>query len=210
MSVQDDSREKEQIKIFGLEEFSKTNRGSEHWPDASLKISDVEYFIELKSKPKYHYPKGKKSNKTSFSTARGFGPHKVEEWDSKTHFFVIGEHEEGVFDEQYAITFQALYSEIEKKVLKPYKEGRKPRKNSDGYYGVKPFHDIIVPVVEEHLTANELKQFIHTFENGARLNDPKFSWAYIKKHGTMVKNKNDLIKFVKDNNIKGGAIGQSN
>ena len=50
MSVQDDSREKEQIKIFGLKEFSKTNRGSEYWPDASLKISDVEYFIEIKAK----------------------------------------------------------------------------------------------------------------------------------------------------------------
>ena len=45
--AQDDKRESEQIKIFGLKKKSNSNRGSRYLPDAVLSIDGKTYDFEL-------------------------------------------------------------------------------------------------------------------------------------------------------------------
>ena len=47
--TQDDARENLQIKIFGLQKKSNSNRGSSYLPDASITVGGKSYDIELKT-----------------------------------------------------------------------------------------------------------------------------------------------------------------
>lgn len=190
MTAQDDEREKEQIKIFNLEEFSEHNRGREYFPDAKLKIDNKFYTIELKTKPKFQFSKGKKKNYRSVSTARGFGPGKVKEWSEKVDLFLFSEHDNGVFEKHYLLTFEMLKPELKRKVLDPYYKGRK------SYYGVDKFNSVILPLLENNIPKDEILKFKHTFENGAKLNDPKISWTFIENNGILVKNRKDIVDFI--------------
>ena len=76
--VQDDSRENAQIKLFGLERNSTTNRGSKYTSDAILKFGDKNLSVELKT-----------SGKTSMGSARGMDREKIEEWKEENDLFIF-------------------------------------------------------------------------------------------------------------------------
>jgi len=209
---QDDSREKAVIEEFELLPFKgdQESRDARYVPDAIIVVDGEEVTVELKSKPELRTVKRKKDGtlyyprKSDVSTARGFGAKKVEDWRRETKIFIFSEYEGTKFDPNnpnfighYAITFEDLFPHIEQKVLKPYNEGRVARHNSDGYIGVVDYYNIIRPALEGQgvLTEAQLKALDHTIEVGTSLNDPKFSWKYIEKHGTRIVTRQDLEDF---------------
>ena len=190
MSSQDDSREKAQKALFDVEDYSLTGRGRTYTPDAKLLTATKEYTIEFKSKPQ---------TKSEFSTARGFGAAKAQEWEDKTDVFVFSEFEgtdfNGNFTEHYALTYDDLRPIIEDKVLKPYYEGRKK------YLGMREWEDVVQPLLNS-LPEDMINRIQYTLQRGTSLNDPKFPWAYIKEHGTHIKTAEDLKRFCLKRTIK--------
>jgi len=207
MASQDDTREKAQMEIFGLMEFSETNRSNKYEPDSKKIIAGREITNEQKTKPELYLKKNKKTGiyepkrKTSISTARGFDPNKAAEWKAKTNVFTFSEFKgydyDDTWNEHYVGTYADLEPWIEEKVIKPFYEGRKPRKNTDGYYGMGEYEKNILPVILKHCNLSEadLKRIRHTMEVGNALNDPKIPWNYIKKNFTKVKNEKEFDDY---------------
>jgi len=209
--AQDDSREKAAISAFDLSPYKGDleSRDARYVPDAYIVVDGERVTIELKSKPEKRTVTRKdkttyESPKSDVSTARGFGEKKVNDWKRETDVFLFSEYagvkfnpEEPNFTEHYAITFDDLLPHIEEKVLKPYREGRSPRWNSDGYIGLDKYYDVIRPLLVEksELSEQELKSLDQTIKVGASLNDPKFRWTYIKEYGTLISSRKDLEDF---------------
>ena len=198
MASQDDIRENAQKKLFKVADYSATGRGNGYTPDGMKEIGGRAFNIEFKTKPEFGISKGKKVRKSGVSTARKFGTKKVEAWQDLVDVFIFSEFEgvdfNGNFTEHYALSFEDLRPILEEKVVKPYNKGRKPRKGSDGYYGMKEFEENILPLLT-YLSPEDTKRLMHTIEAGASLNDPKFSWKDIKALGTKVETEQDLCKF---------------
>ena len=198
MASQDDIREKAQKELFGVSDYSDTGRSSGYTPDGIKEIGDRRFTIEFKTKPQYGMSKGKRVNKTGFSTARRFGSKKVEDWREQVDVFVFSEFEgddfNGNFTKHVALSFDDLYPILEKKVLKPYNEGRAPSKRSAGYYGVGEFEKNILPHLG-HLSPEDIKRVTHTIEAGTSLNDPKFPWKDLAANGTAIESEEDLSVF---------------
>ena len=203
--AQDDQREKAQIELFNLENFSITNRGNQYWPDAKTIIDNQEVTIELKTKPQFTMQKGKLVRKTGVSTARGFGPKKAAEWKKKTDLFLFSETTgtkfTGDFNKHLVGTYKDIEPLIEKRVIKPFNEGRSASARSEGYFGYEEFLKKVMPTILEHgsLTQVDVKRLLHTIEVGTSLNDPKFSWKELEKVCVPIENKQDIINFWRTN-----------
>ena len=201
MASQDDTREKDQMKINGLTEFSETNRGNQYWPDSKKIVAGHQFNVEQKTKPELRLEKGKPKKKYGISTARGFDPHKAEEWKAKIDVFLFSEYKgtdyDGTWSDHYVATYAEVEPWIEEKVLIPFFEGRKPRKNSLGYYGMKEYEENIFPVILKHchLSESDTKRLHHTMEVGNALNDPKMSWNYVRKNFTKVTSEKDFNDY---------------
>jgi|6_EtaG_2_1085325.scaffolds.fasta_scaffold72103_2 hypothetical protein len=200
---QDSKREEAVIRFFGLEEYSFTNRSNQYEPDAKMVVDEKAITLELKSKPEKHTVKGKEVKKTDVSTARGFDLGKAKEWKEKTDVFIFSEYEgsifNGFFNAHYALTYEQLHPIIKEKVIEPYLFGRPRRKNSKGYIGIKEYNAKIVPLLEGAVDEDTLIRLKHNVERGGALNDPKFPWKYIKNNGTLVKNRKELVAFIRTN-----------
>tara|TARA_R100000008_G_scaffold82030_1_gene65851 strand:- start:481 stop:1113 length:633 start_codon:yes stop_codon:yes gene_type:complete len=199
--AQDDSREKAVIRHFGLKEYSNTNRGNQYWPDAKIDVDGLEYALELKSKPEYVKQKGILKKKSDLSTARDFGPEKVKEWEEKVDVFLFSESEDrdfnGFFTEHYALTFEDLYPWLDDKVIKRVRNGSKT------FYPMGKFYEEIIPFLKENKesiceTDEGLDRLIRTMKKGTSLNDPKIPWKFIRDNGTLIKDRNDLINFIRE------------
>ena len=196
MASQDDVREKAQKELFGISDYSETGRSDVYTPDGKKSIGGNEFTIELKTKPECS---GTGKKKYGFSTARNFGNKKVEDW-RKVNVFIFSEFAgadfNGIFTRHIAISYDDLFPILEKKVLKPYREGRQPRWNSDGYYGMEEFEKNILPLLG-NLSPEDVKRVTHTIEVGTSLNDPKFTWNELSARGTMIESEEDLSVFCK-------------
>ncbi|MEA5510688.1 hypothetical protein VB715_13020 [Crocosphaera sp. UHCC 0190] len=84
MTVQDDARENELIKLFQLEQ--PPNRGRSD-TDALLKYKGQTFYFELKS-----------TTKDSVTTVRDFGPVHIEKWKNK-HWII------GFYDNQAKLKY---------------------------------------------------------------------------------------------------------
>lgn len=217
MAAQDDIREKSQMKLFGLIELSETNRSNTYKPDGKKIIDGKEVTYELKTGPEKYLKLNKKTglrerkNKTSLSTARGFNPYKMDEWKTKTDLYIFSLYSgldfNGSWKEHWIMTYEDLEPWLIEKVATPFYEGRKPRKNSPGYYGMKEYEEHILPLIKDRLSEEDLKRVEHTLEVGTSLNDPPLPWSYIKKHGTRVYGEKDIddfyrSRFMNSNNKK--------
>tara|TARA_R100001594_G_scaffold134284_1_gene175379 strand:+ start:161 stop:772 length:612 start_codon:yes stop_codon:yes gene_type:complete len=200
---QDNSREIAVIRHFGLSETSDTNRSNEYRADAKLTVGNKVVRIELKSKPELKYRKGKLVRKRDVSTARGFSPHKANEWKTKADLFIFSEYTGNEFvdefNEHYVLKYSDLSEFINQKVIKPFNEGRPPSARSDGYYGYGEFEKKVLPLLEGSFSEKDIKRLKHTIYVGTSLNDPKIPWDYIRKNGTLVNNRADLVSYVNDN-----------
>lgn len=194
MASQDDERENAQKELFGVSDYSLTGRSDVYTPDGTKEVGGKKFTIELKTKPQCS-ASGKK--KYGFSTARNFGNKKVEDW-RQVNVFIFSEFEgdnfNGNFTRHVALSYDDLYPILEKKVLKPYNEGRVPRWNSDGYYGVGEFEKNVLPHLG-HLSPEDIKRITHTVEVGTSLNDPKFTWNELSACGEPIESEEDLSVF---------------
>jgi len=227
MSNQDDSREKAQIRHFGLEKFNEGNRGQEYNPDALLREGDETYSLELKSSPdkrratKY-LNKGKPNeekvkyitNKTNVSTARGFGSPKAYDWKKKLEYggVVFSKYPGLIFDdrtfmEHWYVSIEKLWPWIDEKVIKPYNDGRQPSARSAGYYGYEEAEREILPYLT-HLSEANQERLMHTIAVGTALNDPKIPWKYIKENGVQCKDREALLDILRKNKLilEGGEL----
>ena len=227
MSNQDDSREKAQIRHFGLEKFNEGNRGQEYNPDALLREGDETYSLELKSSPdkrmvKRYRNKGKpneysfkeEATKASVSTARGFGSPKAYDWREKLKGggVVFSKYQGLIFDgstfmEHWFVSIENLGPWIDEKVIKPYNEGRQPSARSPGYYGVEEAKKELLPRVSDWSEAKQ-KRLMHTIKAGAAINDPKISWEYIKENGVQCEDREALLDILRKNKLilEGGEL----
>ena len=198
MSNQDDSREISQKQLFGITDFSETGRSSGYVPDGYKVINNTKLILELKSMAEEGISKGKIVKKSGISTARGFGEQKVHTL-RMVDAFLFSKHKGNDFDnnwmEHYILTYAQLLPILEEKVIKPYNEGRKPRKNSRGYFGVKEFEQTCLPFLS-NLSPEDQDRLMHTIEVGASLNDPKIPWKYIQQNGTQIRIEKDLDDFL--------------
>jgi len=195
MASQDDERENAQKELFGISDYSETGRSDVYTPDGIKEVGSKKFTIELKTKPEYN-ASGKK--KYGFSTARKFGSKKVEDW-RQVSTFIFSEYKgpdfDGTFTRHIAISYDDLFPILEKQVLNPYNNGREPSKRSAGYYGAREFETNVLPLLEGHLSPEDVKRITHTVEVGTSLNDPQFSIKDLLAHGTVIESEEDLSVF---------------
>ena len=204
MSSQDDKREIEQKQLFKVSDHpdSTNGRGNRYIPDGVRIVNGKSYNIEFKTKPEFRLQKGKIVKKTGVSTARNFGQKKVQDWEC-VDAFVFSEYKgtdfKGSWKEHIVLSFDQLKPILEKIVLKPFFEGRKPSKRSPGYYGMSEFTNNVLPLLQEaRFSQEDISRVLHTVEAGTSLNDPKISWKDIKAAGTIINNEKDLDIFLKN------------
>jgi len=166
-TTQDDGRENEQIRVFGLTALK--GRSNKYIPDAEL-VSDFNvYTFELKTYDK---------EKQLVSTARNVTMHKISEWRkvnwlfseySKTQdgFNLTGEHYL-CFPEDMECWFQ----EQEKKIL----EG------TDFYGGLKDWDELKLLAHKQGFCDTKLLRIENTLVKRAGLNDPRIPTSRIKKN----------------------------
>ena len=166
-------------------------------------LSDESYRIELKSAPTKQLVKDRKTgekkivNKNIFTTARGFGQKKVDDWERETDAFVFSRFEGADFDGQtweshHAGTFKDIYPFLKEKVLDPYYNGREATHNSVGYFGVAEFEDDLLPLIEGW-DPERVERLRHTIEVGASINDPKLNAKKLKAALTPIETEADLL-----------------
>ena len=216
MASQDNAREKAQKKIFNLKEVPMENgkgtedgRSNRYVPDAIIEgpLPDESYRIELKSAPTKALKKDRETgetkvvNKNIFTTARGFGQKKVDDWERETDAFVFSRYEGVDFDgktwvSHHAGTFKDIFPFLEEKVLDPYYNGRKATHNSVGYFGVAEFENRLLPLLEGW-EPEDVERLRHTIEVGASINDPKFNAKKLKKALTPIETEADLLPIAR-------------
>ena len=186
--AQDDSREKEQIKIFGLEEYSASNRGASYTPDAKLTVDGTTYEIELKT--------GNVSRKT-FSTARGFDENKIKEWKHNDVFiFSLYEKDQTSlgfrFCDHLMATPENLSFFFDHVIKTTMTEGHA------GKLGSSQYNALIRPHLAETVCPDVLKKFDKTVKVGCQYNDPKVSWKKLLMSGAVLVDKQRPQEHLKE------------
>ena len=105
--VQDDTREEEQVRIFGLKAWPK-KRSNTYIPDATIQINNEDYEIELKT---YNVERG------LVSTARNVTLNKIDSW--KKVYWVFSEYEKSTKTSD-GFRFTGNHYLGDKNMLKPW------------------------------------------------------------------------------------------
>ncbi len=188
--TQDDSRENEQIKIFGLQRKSKSNRGSKYLPDAAITVGGKTYDIELKT-----------GSKASFSTARGMSRDKVNDW-KKNDFFIFSKYEKDntgfVFTRHIICQPKHLQFFFDHVIDKVNVSGHA------GKVGLDQYNALIRPLLENYLSEELLMKHDKTVKVGSEYNDPKVNVQKIVDHGGFDLDlgkclKQQLVNYIKNN-----------
>ena len=167
--TQDDARENLQIKIFGLQKKSNSNRGSSYLPDASIVVGGKSYDIELKT-----------GSKASFSTARGMSRDKINEW-KKNDFFIFSKYKkEGgsfVFTRHIVCQPKHLQFFFDHVIDKVNVSGHA------GKIGLDQYNELIRPLLDSFLSEELLTKHDKTVKVGSEYNDPKVNVQKIVDNG---------------------------
>ena len=166
-TTQDDGRENEQIRVFGLKALK--GRSNKYIPDAELVTDRDVYTFELKTYD---------CDKQLISTARNVTMHKISEWRKvnwlfseycKTNdgFYLTGEH--------YLCSpedMEPWFQEQEKKIL----EG------TDFYGGLEDWCELKSLAQDKGFCDMKLLRIENTLTKRAGLNDPRIPTSRIKKN----------------------------
>jgi hypothetical protein len=170
---QDDGRENKQIKIFGLERMSETNRGAEYTSDARLILDGKEYFLELKT-----------GQKGSFSTARGMCREKLNEWQTKNDYYIFSQHqydkqhEDGFFFKRHIVCkFEHLKFWSDKVINDVHTLGHAGKIGRDQY--LEAIRTLLVDKIDDEM----LEKLDKTIAVGTEYNDPKINLNKIVANG---------------------------
>ena len=166
---QDDSRENEQIRIFGLTRKSKSNRGQEYKCDAFIKIDGNVYDFELKTCSTY-----------AVSSGRGMCREKTEEW-KKNDFFIFSKYKQNKqgfdFTRHIVCTPKELKWFFDKVINDCDVSGHA------GKIGLDEYKRDIRPLVETILPESLLSRFDKTVSVGTQYNAPKISFNKLVENG---------------------------
>ena len=169
--TQDDGRENQQIKLFGL--APEKGRSNKYTSDASWTHNGKKYLVELKSCD---------VTKLKISTSRDFGRHKIEDWKINDGFIFsqfrkTEEHAE-LTGKHIFCTYEQLRPFFDKQIKKQ-NEGVADRAGLSEWEGVSA-------ILEEHLTPRQTERIKKTFEWGTKLNDPRMKWLNLEEWGTVL------------------------
>ena len=176
-TTQDDARENQQIKIFGLK--ARNGRSNKYTPDADLVCEGVEYAVELKTSDIV---------KKAVSTARGVTIKKINEW-RKVPMWIFSQYEKPnrLTGEHYVLFAEEMepqYARLEKKI----EEGSPKLAGLNDWEQAKKILTASDEIDE--FTVNKLDYAFH--HKGVALNDPKIPWSYVVENGTKVNSDSDL------------------
>ena len=174
--TQDDTRENEQIRIFGLQRKSESNRGSKYLPDAFIVVDREIYDIELKT-----------GGKTSFSSARGMCREKIGDW-KRNNFFIFSKYEKtksnklGFKFTKHIICKPEHLQFFFDKVIKAVNVS-----GHAGKIGLDQYKKLIRPFLYLAPAINSNKELLEKFDKtikvGTEYNDPKISIKKMVQHG---------------------------
>lgn len=193
MSTQDDSRENKQIKIFGLQRKSKTNRGSKYLPDAEITVGSKTYNIELKT-----------GSKVSFSTARGMSRDKVNDW-KRNDLFIFSRYEKLTSNkDDFVFTRHVICKPEHLKFFFDHVIETVHVSGHAGKVGLDQYNVLIRPLLQKHLSEELLKKHDKTVKIGTEYNDPKINIQKIVDHGGFDADldkclNQQLIEYIKNN-----------
>jgi len=181
---QDDKAENKQIAFFGL--TPGPGRSNKYIEDATIKINDSVYKLELKSSS---------TKKSGFSTSSRMGELKIKAWKQTVHCFIFSVFDDvGSFIEHWFLTHDNM-EKWYKRIIKKQYDGHAGRAGLGTYLRAKPILKANGWTDQELLEEEKSKRF------GSRLNDPQVSLKYIREHGTKINNKADLIKLLGGINV---------
>ena len=198
--AQDDKRESEQIKIFGLKKKSNSNRGSRYLPDAVLSIDGKTYDFELKT-----------GSKVSFSTARGMDRQKIVDW-KKNDFFIFSKYENDKREKEgFRFTKHIVCKPDNLEFFFNHVIDKVNVSGHAGKVGFDEYTEIVRPLLENHLSNDFLNRMDKTAKVGTEYNDPKINTNSIIQNGGEVLDlgkdlKKQLIKYIKNNTWQPNAF----
>ena len=192
-TTQDDARENQQIKIFGLK--ARAGRSNKYTPDADLICETFECAVELKTSD---------IARKSVSTARGVTINKIDEW-RKVPIWIFSQYEKPnqLTGEHYVLfpeQMEPLYKKLEDKIQK----GTKTLAGLDDWKQARKI------LTAGKLNKSVLSKLDYAINHKAvALNDPKISWSYVAKNGTKIKTAEELRKVTKRYCEEKGATSES-
>ena len=192
-TTQDDARENQQIKIFGLK--ARPGRSNKSTPDADLICETFECAVELKTSD---------IARKSVSTARGVTINKIDE-GRKVPIWIFSQYEKPnqLTGEHYVLfpeQMEPLYKKLEDKIQK----GTKTLAGLDDWKQARKI------LTAGKLNKSVLSKLDYAINHKAvALNDPKISWSYVAKNGTKIKTAEELRKVTKRYYEEKGATSES-
>jgi hypothetical protein len=186
MSTQDDEREKEQIKLFGLQPIND-RRGNKYLPDATLTIGPETYIFELKSGINSAFTSGKMSR------------NKIEDW-KRNDFFIFSQHKyennKLIFLRHFVCTPKHLGFFFDLVIDKVEVSGHA------GKVGLDEWHQKVRPLLDGLLDQELMQKLDKTMEVGTRYNDPRIPIKKIIANGGLELDtskclKSQLAEFIK-------------
>ena len=195
-TTQDDARENEQIRLFGLNPYG--GRSNKYIPDAWYESEGVRHDIEFKSTV---------LGRSQVSTCRGFGYNKIEEW-KRVSGFIFSQYKQTdagfMFLRHVFCTPEDLepwFDEVRRRLW----EGQ-----SKGYSGYEIWSKVKQQLEESGtLTEVEMQRFQKSVERGTKLNDPRISWKRLDAMGVEIdttRPAEHLRELIKNSSVVRGSL----
>lgn len=169
-TTQDDARENEQIRLFGLTPLQ--GRSNKYIPDATLVVNGVEHKIELKTSDIV---------KKQVSTARNVTLPKLDEY-RKVHW-IFSQYQKT--EEGFEFTGEHYYAHGTH--LDPWLENQKEKLmwGTKTYAGLGHWEQV-KEACQDKIDEDTLTRLDNVLRKRGGLNDPKIGWATIKKIGVRI------------------------
>ena len=174
-----------------MQKKSESNRGCKYIPDAYIMQDGRTYNIELKT-----------GSNTSFSTARGMGREKINDW-KQIDFFIFSKYKKQKnnnlgfeFTQHVICTPEHLGFFFDHVIDKVHTSGHAGKIGRDQWYNdIKPRLFLIEPFTSDKKLLEKLEKTINV---GTEYNDPKISInKIIKNGGHQLDLEKDLPKQIK-------------
>ena len=168
--VQDDTREEEQVRIFGLKAWPK-KRSNTYIPDATIQINNEDYEIELKT---YNVERG------LVSTARNVTLNKIDSW--KKVYWVFSEYEKSTKTSD-GFRFTGNHYLGDKNMLKPWfdRQREKLLEGTKTYGGLRHWNQA-KKLLEGAMEQADIDRLDNTICKKGGLNDPSIPRSILTEH----------------------------
>tara|TARA_Y100000114_G_scaffold40463_1_gene35974 strand:- start:401 stop:1006 length:606 start_codon:yes stop_codon:yes gene_type:complete len=199
--AQDDTRENAQIKLFGLERKSHTNRGSKYTSDATLTVGDNTYSFELKT-----------SKNNGIGSARGMDRDKIHEWKKLNDFFIFSIFDEVKGNPGFQFKRHVVCTEKELQWWFDFVIDKVHVSGHAGKLGLDEYEKTVRKILEEaqeqgRITTSFLKRMDKTMKVGVKYNSPNININKLIKNGAKELDlkkdlKQQLLDYIKEKSEK--------